>query len=128
MLTPEQLKELSDEEVCETIALLKNPKAKIQSFDASSISSLKMVETIGGFKFPLPRYTSNPNDIMPIAFENEISYTWSINRDGECVALGNMWVDDDGLLCGDGRADNKNPLRAICECFILMSQGVDGEG
>lgn len=55
-----------------------------------------------------PNYCTNPNDIMPIAFANGISLG---------PALENEWV---ARLNGFIRY-NANPLRAICEVYILMS-------
>ena len=55
-------------------------------------------------------YCSSHADIMPIAFANKLSIAptfgdWQVfNRETDSVI-------------------NKNPLRAICECFILMNQG-----
>lgn len=68
---------------------------------------------------------TNPNDIMPIAFANEISLKScdEYDVDGNIVK---QWVAYNG---GDyrqveykkERSWNANPLRAICEVYILMS-------
>ena len=52
-----------------------------------------------------------PNDIMPIAFANGISL--------QSDHVGNgIWFADDTM---DITVGNTNPLRAICEVYILMS-------
>jgi hypothetical protein len=51
---------------------------------------------------------SDPNDIMPIAFANGI---------GTRFSLDNGWIARSKVTI----SYNNNPLRAICEVYILMS-------
>jgi hypothetical protein len=62
-----------------------------------------------------PKYCSKPNDIMPIAFSNKID----IRHDYEVLGLPTALISDevDYLYW----TTNKNPLRAICEVYILMN-------
>jgi hypothetical protein len=54
---------------------------------------------------------SNPNDIIPI----QIEYNITLQSDH----IGNgVWFADDTM---DITVGNKNPLRAICEVYILMN-------
>ena len=67
-------------------------------------------------------YCSNPGVIMPIAFENRIGIEWSYKDES-----GDYWQaggTNQGKPGPFERFDsiNKNPLRAICEVFILMNQ------
>ena len=55
-----------------------------------------------------PRYCSNPRVIMPIAFANKI---------GTRFSLDNGWIARNKVVL----SYNENPLRAICEVYILMS-------
>ena len=56
---------------------------------------------------------TNPNDIMPIAFANRIALDSLFS--GKWVALSPSWSSS-GI-----ESTNANPLRAICEVYILMN-------
>ncbi len=64
-------------------------------------------------------YCTNPNDIMPIAFENRINQiSPTEHRDlwrATATEGGGNWS------INDHTSTNTNPLRAICEVYILMS-------
>ena len=69
-----------------------------------------------------PSYCTNPNDIMPIAFANGIGIGIKNNSYGERYRA---FAEEDAA---QGRSSthrfnkwNTNPLRAICEVYILMS-------
>jgi hypothetical protein len=55
-----------------------------------------------------PEYCANPNDIMPIAFANGIGIRFSLD---------NGWIARNKVVL----SYSDNPLRAICEVYILMS-------
>lgn len=66
-----------------------------------------------------PKYCTSPNDIMPIAFANRINLVSPGGRHSKWTASqshnGGMWSINDFVR------SNENPLRAICEVYILMS-------
>jgi hypothetical protein len=62
-------------------------------------------------------YCDNPGDIMPIAFEHEISINCLGELDDDCV----WWEASPPSHLFD-KCECKNPLRAICIVFILMME------
>ena len=67
-------------------------------------------------------YCSNPSDIMPIAFENEISLIKFDNEMYEAIAGFDICPMNGGVVNVEN-SSHKNPLRAICIVFILMTEG-----
>ena len=67
-------------------------------------------------------YCNDPAHIMPIAFENRIGIEWSYKD--ERGAYWQAGGSNQGKPGPFERFDsiNKNPLRAICEVYILMNQ------
>ena len=62
-------------------------------------------------------YCTNPNDIMPIAFANNISITTKPDEH-----IGKPFAFSTGVLGRTVHCDsNSGLLRAICEVYILMS-------
>lgn len=57
-------------------------------------------------------YCANPNDTMPIAFANDIEF---LRRRG--IGEKREFIASKNLI----NSVNKNPYRAICEVYILMS-------
>ena len=101
--TPEELQKLSDSEVERLVHDIAFPKGS--EYD----------DFFHGLNPCL--YCQNPSDIMPIAFENEISLNCMGELDDDCV----YWEASSGYPLR--RIERKTPLRAICELFILMNQG-----
>jgi hypothetical protein len=66
----------------------------------------------------VPDYCNNPSDIMPIAFENELSLCWDMfGKQYVCS------VDPFGLTSKDKLdAYHKNPLRAAVIVLLLMEK------
>jgi hypothetical protein len=105
MITTEYLAGCSDEQINHGVAWLECKKLSFS--EDCQVRSYKdnLISLDGEFDF-VP--CQNPNDIMPIAFANKISIG---------PALTNEWVARlNGFICY-----NTNPLRAICEAYILMS-------
>jgi hypothetical protein len=105
----EELSNLGDFEVNKLIAKLLNRSyvLSIINSDEAYLMCKERDEEID--------YCNNPNDIMPIAFENNI---------GVCPWIDN-WLatfEPEDILAKVAESTNKNPLRAICEVFILMNQ------
>lgn len=69
--------------------------------------------------FNTPNYCTNPSDIMPIAFSNNFlieppnffTNKWKVTKYYIIENIGERSIN----------ATNTNPLRAICEVYILMS-------
>ena len=61
-------------------------------------------------------FVNCPNDIMPLAHRNKISLAWCV-----VTEAWEAWRDE-GLTETVTIISNKNPLRSICEVFILMKQ------
>ncbi len=99
MHTNETLSKLSEHEINKLVNLIHAPK---------------MVQSIASYT---PKYCDDPSLIMPIAFENRIG----IDESGEYWQAGGSNQGKPGPF---ERFDsiNKNPLRAICEVYILMNQ------
>ena len=65
---------------------------------------------------------TNPNDIMPIAFANEISLMRDWAKSSMYTAIGTRSeIRSLGEYKKPIEITIDNPLRAICECYILMS-------
>ena len=56
-------------------------------------------------------YCGNHNDIMPVAFKHKIELTFENKWRARVLVRGCLIY-----------AANENPLRAICECYILMEE------
>ena len=64
-------------------------------------------------------FVNCPNDIMPIAFENYIDLDAPINGCPRKVWTAARYYNPEIRRI---KSKNENPLRAICEVFILMKQ------
>jgi hypothetical protein len=106
----------SDEQINHGVAWL---EAKKLSFSEDcQVRSYKdnLISLDGEFDF-VP--CQNPNDIMPIAFANNydmkspyyFTEKWKVTASYIIPNVGEKYID----------STNSNPLRAICEVYILMS-------
>lgn len=109
MITFEQLQAMSDFEVNKALCI------KL-GYDVSGISEQRNMMTGA-----VTDYCSNPNDIMPMAFEHNISI---ISCDG-----GNTWwaeyateINQQFIMCSEQSYQDANPLRAIACCLIIVLQ------
>ena len=105
-ITQEFLSQCSDNQINKGVGWI---EAKNLSYsDLGEILHYDDEFLFGMYSDPL-YYCSNPNDIMPIGFANRI----------DVVARG---IDDDWYaVYGKNTCLNTNPLRAICEVYILMN-------
>jgi hypothetical protein len=131
MINAEFLANCSDEQIEQGVAWI---KCKGTSFDPSISSYYRFFSCIDnriyfhGTHFE-PCY--RPNDIMPIAFANKIALIpLSDNNNeigmstfnGDWKAMTNESNDGEfGFDCKFYESISDNPLRAICEVYILMS-------
>ena len=103
MITPEFLQSCADEQINKGVAWLEVNK----EFNLSDMCKFQYF-ACNAYLTDFRDYCTNPNDAMPVAFANFISLRFS--RD-------NGWIARKGMhVCF-----NKNPLRAICEVYLLMS-------
>tara|TARA_R110002126_G_scaffold101189_13_gene233213 strand:- start:29 stop:379 length:351 start_codon:yes stop_codon:yes gene_type:complete len=88
------------------------------NLDINTMQRLIIISALSGRIFKNWRIfnpCANPNDIMPIAFANRID----IKHDYDVLESVTVLIgDEDDYLYW---ATNTNPLRAICEVYILMS-------
>jgi hypothetical protein len=115
MITQEFLSQCSDEQINKGAAWLEASKANIKRhgfFIASKHYCNRITMGCAMFSF---EPCANPNDIMPIAFANRIDIKHDYDVLESVTAL--IGNEDDYLYW----ATNTNPLRAICEVYILMS-------
>jgi len=121
MINAEFLSQCSDEQINKGVAWCVVSNANISmkltsekySFAASFLRS-KSNKTLINYKL----YCTSPNDIMPIAFANAISLE---THDGSMWWADAPIIKDDSLEKTITSRELKNPLRAICEVYILMS-------
>ena len=99
MITQEQLIEMSDFEINKTVADVAGIEFRTSGRHVIPADQIRC-DTLD--------YCNNPNDIMPIAFENKIAL----------FPLGKTWK----ARKQDVMSRTMNPLRAICEAYILMNQ------
>lgn len=116
MINPEFLKECDDDQINKGVAWLECKKSDINHRLLHSWTMLNEQPSWCGRYF---KPSSYPNDIMPIAFANGIAIM--PDSDGSWKS-GSLPSDPERTFgwANFGRG-YKNPLRAICECYILMS-------
>jgi len=123
MINAEFLSQCSDEQINKGVAWCVVSNANISmkltsekySFAASFLRS-KSNKTLINYKL----YCTSPNDIMPIAFANEVFVIPCL--DGGYMASDGVYDTEIEHIIGECNwATNANPLRAICEVYILMS-------
>ena len=118
MITQEFLSQCSDEQINKGVAWIEIvrlskilPAYSVNRGDIGSGASIGLINT---------NYCTNPNDIMPIAFANEVFVIPCL--DGGCMASDGVYDTEIEHIIGECNwATNANPLRAICEVYILMS-------
>lgn len=137
--TKEQLQAMSDKEINTALATLVfdsqgapyviNQKVTLNKVDKLRQDCLghelypHAIDVVCGFGMRID-YCNTPNDIMPLAFANEISIVCERKKDGTpayvtVVGVENVigWREFSGPLFAD-----INPLRAIACCLILALQ------
>ena len=101
-------------------------QAELKSFSDTEINELVDKLALGSFDFTIFEncnsnpYCSNPNCIMPIAFENKIYLIYQ-HCDEVWEAVYDE-VDDQGPFTTICVESADKPLRAICETYILMME------
>ena len=110
MITQEFLSQCSDEQVNRGVAWLtvSDMCSLTGRLEYQKFMSISIMNNIS-------RYCNDPGDIMPIAFANEISIRPMNDNNWP-----DIWGASENLALG-AKAYNANPLRAICEVYILMS-------
>ncbi|QCQ58428.1 hypothetical protein Barba10S_gp034 [Rheinheimera phage vB_RspM_Barba10S] len=128
--TKEQLRGMSDAQVNKELELLLNPKAEfigqhyVDTGDGIYSNVIKYPE--GSYYRECPAYCRDVSDIMPLAFEHGISAIHL--RDGYLAVKYENYLDVSAFdeidgICADGEQfGDKNPLRAIACCLILVLQ------
>jgi hypothetical protein len=107
MINAEFLAGCGDEQVNAGVAWLESSKLNILHVEFDSpwrVSGHGVISSYGRKFFSC----HNPSDIMPIAFANKINMRFSVN---------NGWLARNKSIL----SYNTNPLRSICEVYILMS-------
>lgn len=106
MITKEFLESCTDEQINKCVAWL-----EVNSlFGLDGICKIQQVVCNKLLSMPI-NYCSNPNDTMPIGFANRIGVS---PRGVDDKWKAHSWKHE---------VVNPNPLRAICEVYILMSVG-----
>ena len=120
MITQEFLSQCSDEQINKGVAWLECKKSDINNGLFGSWVMINDQPTWHGRYF---KPSSYPNDIMPIAFANEISIEKEEGEEEWCAMSGVRYADGYyyPVQAYDMFSTNTNPLRAICEVYILMS-------
>ena len=121
MITSKNLSEMSDFEINKEVAKIFLECDYI--YEDDKVALIGVTTFLGGYGEPEEREVkygefdpcNNPNDIMPIAFDNKISLNYLGPLTDEWAAT----IDD---IDEDCYSENKNPLRAACESYILMNQ------
>lgn len=108
MITQEFLSQCSDERIERGVAWLRFCGIVEPGDDWKDFIDLSDIPRYPNW----PKYCASPNDIMPIAFANKFSI-WPITRYTDTYRVSD--------LSGYNYVFNANPLRAICEVYILMS-------
>ena len=113
-ITKEFLSQCTDEQINKGVAWL-----QIKSFRLTSNYGIRDSLDMHAARIMLMipyNYCTNPNDIMPIAFANNISITTKPDEH-----IGKPFAFSTGVLGRTVHCDsNDELLRAICEVYILM--------
>lgn len=110
MINAEFLSRCSDEQISKGVAWIE--AGKLSVYGRYSWTTRLMTNP--------PAYCTNPNDIMPIAFANGIFVIPCI--DGKYMASNGVYdLAIDEIVDECNWSLKTNPLRAICEVYILMS-------
>ena len=110
MITKEQLQVMSDFELGKALAIKCGKTiADEQYFHYGDRDENVVLLFPQGESFNI----NNPSDIMPLAFEHKICFSWK--RNGLCLTH-----KDGGFINHD--CQDANPLRAIACCLILVLQ------
>lgn len=113
--TKEQLQAMSDFDVNKALAIAKGKYAgDVGDWMPNGVK----VNDESGFFYTEMNYCNTPNDIMPLAFEHKLTLMPAvIIDDWGWQALKN------NMLGVSHYYSDKNPLRAIACCLILVLQG-----
>tara|TARA_R110000868_G_C10865457_1_gene761841 strand:- start:742 stop:1098 length:357 start_codon:yes stop_codon:yes gene_type:complete len=115
MITQEFLSQCSDEQINRGVAWLRIMELSKFIFPHDVGIGADGIHYGASIGLLNVRYCANPNDIMPIASANRID----IKHDYDVLESVTALIgDEDNYLYW---ATNTNPLRAICEVYILMS-------
>jgi len=112
-MTPEQVSALSDTELNRAMIWLfynefKEGYPELEFVeDSGSVVSMDLGDYVWE-----PNYLNDYNLTMPLAFSNDLSI--SICGSTERKAI---------VVCDSHSAHDGNPLRAICECLVLLKLG-----
>jgi hypothetical protein len=127
MINAEFLAGCSDEQIEKGVAWIFASKSSIFKLRVFNCSLNRAV----GCRINWFRPCLIPNNIMPIAFDNKIAIIPLSDNDneigmstfsGDWKAMANESNDGEfGFDCKFYESINDNPLRAICEVYILMS-------
>lgn len=110
MSRQEELRILSDDEINKMVHEIRFPKCETE-YD----------NFFNGLGYD--SFCSHPNSIMPIAFDNKIRLDCANRFSSELMhweAVG--YVQRASCNSYKFKSTNKNPLRAICEVYILMME------
>mgnify|MGYP003637530171 FL=1 len=120
MINKEFLANCSDEQIEFGVAWIDAKKLDIKYRLFLAIEQVNEGIIVGGHYY---NPCHNPNEIMPIAFANRISIEIADNDD-EWIATHGTSYDHSyyyPVRNWEHESVNANPLRAICEVYILMS-------
>ena len=110
MINAEFLASCSDEQVEKGVAWC---QVAFSVDKAMASENVELYRYGMNYDMSVPRhYCSNPNDIMPIAISNDIEF---VRRKG--IGDRREFIASKNLI----NSVDKNPYRAICEVYILMS-------
>tara|TARA_R110000868_G_scaffold125265_1_gene331000 strand:- start:7899 stop:8258 length:360 start_codon:yes stop_codon:yes gene_type:complete len=116
MINAEFLSQCSDEKINKGVAWCRVKEFSLMTKgDKNEIDYWAAIDIFNRIEYEIDNYCTNHNDIMPIAFANRIDIRHDYDVLESVTAL--IGDEDDYLYW----ATNTNPLRAICEVYILMS-------
>ena len=120
--TKEQLQGMSDLEINQTLTayVLGNPWLYFGEL-VNDGKEFHVANAIGDpFYCSVINYCNNPSDIIPLAFEHKLTISPQIERFD--IPSAGLWVSTDKNWNGKYSVMDKNPLRAIACCLILVLQ------
>ena len=115
MITPEFLQSCTDEQINKGVAWLEAKKLGLENPCEFMSYDNDLIFKDGEYSFSP---CSNPNDAWPIIIENKIDIYFNSDNTNTGIRDGAYkYIDSKtGIPC-----ENKNPLRAAMEVYILMS-------
>ena len=117
-ITAQFLSQCTDEQINKGVAWLLVSKFSLMTKgDRNELDYYAAIDIFNRVEWGFNNYCTNPSDIMPIQIANRIDLYFNSQDFSKCPHGAYKYLGPSKGL----DVENANPLRAICEVYILMS-------